>query len=218
MIPGGPSAGDFSFCKHRTAANCALDRLQIRWRIRPPVQVMERRDRLHLTQHNRDLQRSKGCQAMEQTNPMILTFRCPPGLEAVCRDRSRRSRGLPRVVQNHAAEDLQPDHGRRHSHREEMPAVHRCHDLRVPHPAGDRSRGAGRRVQLEFRRAKGFVGRILAFAHWLSPLPAKSPARHSSTRIALSSSSTISGQSRRRPVTRCYSPIRSIAPICRSRR
>src|SRR6204780_2082754 len=44
---------------------------------------MERRDRLHLTQHNRDLQRSKGWQAMEQSNPMILTFRCPPGLEAV---------------------------------------------------------------------------------------------------------------------------------------
>ena len=45
---------------------------------------------------------------------------------------------------------------------------------------------------------------------------ARSPARRSSTTTALSSSSTISGRSSRRPAIRCCSRIRSTAPTCRS--
>jgi hypothetical protein len=48
--------------------------------------------------------------------------------------------------------------------------------------------------------------------------PVRSSARRFSMKTASSSNSTVSGTSRRRRGTRCCSPIRSIAPTCRSPR
>ena len=99
-----------------------------------------------------------------------------------------------------------------------MPALHRCHDLRISHSAGDRSRSARRRVQLGLRSCPRVSSANIRIRPSVFTIRARSPARRSSMTTASSSSSTISGPSRRREATRCCSRIRSIAPICRSRR
>ena len=57
-----------------------------------------------------------------------------------------------------------------------MSALHRRHDVRISDPVAGRPRGAGRRIQLEFRSAQGFVSE---YAH--SPIGFHDPSQIAGT-------------------------------------
>ena len=94
---------------------------------------------------------------MDQANQMTLTFRCPAALEKILPRPIPAVLGLPDWYKAMPQKAFNPNHGRGDPNRQEMPALHRRHDLRISDPAADRSEVRDGEFSWNFELPEGFV-------------------------------------------------------------
>jgi hypothetical protein len=154
---------------------------------------------------------------VDQAGEMTLTFRCPPALEAILPRPIAAVRGLPDWFKTMPAKAFSATTGR------DTATVKKCppfidamiYGFLIPLAIDLEVRDG--EFKWDFDVPQGYVSE---FSH--SPIDFHDPGQVAARRSLRTTASSLSpirfGPSRRRRAIHCCSPIRSIAPICRSPR